>query len=83
VQVGGRDIVASYDNTYESLGIFYNDTGETIKEVDFFGNSDHGKLQRVETVKAGSFWHAWANFFRQTDINRSEQPGTAPKNEAA
>lgn len=71
VKVGGRDIVVSYDNEYESLGIYYNDTGKTITEVDFFGESDQGKLKRVETVKAGPFWMSWANFFPNTDINRA------------
>ena len=70
VNVGGRDIVVSYDNEYESLGIFYNDTGKQITRINFFGESDQGKLKRVETVRAGSFWLGWANFFPQTDINR-------------
>lgn len=60
-------------NTIESLGIFYNDTGKEITKVDFFGESDQGKLPRVETVRAGSFWLGWANFFPQTDINRVDQ----------
>jgi len=73
VNVGGRDIVAAYDGDYESLGIYYNDSGNIIKKVDFFGESDHGKLNRVETVKAGSFWHVWANFFPDTDFNRTSE----------
>ncbi|SDL76727.1 DUF3179 domain-containing (seleno)protein [Aliiruegeria lutimaris] len=74
-QVGGRGIVAQYDNTFESLGIWYNDSGEPVSQIDFFGNSDKGKLERVETVKAGSFWHVWANFFPTTDINRPNSVG--------
>lgn len=70
VKVGGRDIVVAYDNVYESLGIYYNDSGNKVTKIDFFGESDQGKLERVETVRAASFWHAWANFFPQTDINR-------------
>ena len=70
VSVGGRDIVADYDNVYESVGIWYNDTGKPISKVDFFGESDHGKLERVETVKAGGFWHVWSNYFPETDFNR-------------
>jgi len=70
VKVGGRDIVVSYDNNYESLGIFYNDTGDEVTKIDFFGESDQGKLKRVETVKAGAFWMSWANFFPKTDFNR-------------
>jgi len=73
VKVGDRDIVASYDNIYESVGIWYNDSGNPIQHVDFFGESDQGQLARVESVKAGSFWHVWANFFPDTDINRIAQ----------
>jgi len=73
VKVGNRDIVASYDNRYESMGVWYNDSGKPIQQVDFFGESDQGLLARVETVKAGSFWHVWANFFPETDINRIAQ----------
>ncbi len=70
VKVGGRDIIAAYDNYYESLGVFYNDTGKMIEKIDFFGESDHGKLKRVESMKSGPFWCVWANFFPDTDINR-------------
>jgi len=81
VKVGDRDIVASYDNIYESVGIWYNDSGNPIQHVDFFGESDQGRLARVETVKAGSFWHVWANFFPDTDINRIAQ--TSPGEQTA
>ncbi len=81
VKVGDRDIVASYDNRYESVGIWYNDSGNPIQHVDFFGESDQGRLARVETVKAGSFWHVWANFFPDTDINRIAQ--TSPREQTA
>jgi hypothetical protein len=80
VKVGNRDIVASYDNRYESVGIWYNDSGNPIQHVDFFGESDQGRLDRVETVKAGSFWHVWANFFPDPDINRVAQ--TSPGEQA-
>jgi hypothetical protein len=70
VKVGGRDIVVDYDNTYESVGIWYNDSGKPVFKVDFFGESDQGKLERVETVKAGGFWHVWSNYFPETDFNR-------------
>jgi hypothetical protein len=68
--IGGRDVVVAYDPIYESLGVWYNDSGVSISEIDFFGKSDQGQLQRVETLKPGMFWHAWAEFFPQTDINR-------------
>lgn len=70
VKVGGRDIVVHYDNFYESVGIWYNDTGKPVTKIDFFGESDQGKLARVESVKAGGFWHVWSNYFPETDFNR-------------
>lgn len=70
VQVGGRDIVVAYDQQFESVGVFYNDTGSPVTSVDFRGESDKGKLARVETVKAGSYWCVWVNYFPETDLNR-------------
>ncbi|WP_377190552.1 DUF3179 domain-containing (seleno)protein [Ruegeria meonggei] len=68
--VGGRDIVISLDPRYESLGVWYNDSGKPITRCDFWGASDRGQLQRVETLRAGVFWHVWSEFFPDTDINR-------------
>lgn len=68
--VGGRDIVVSYDPIFESLGVWYNESDAPVSAIDFFGMSDQGQLQRVETLKPGMFWHAWAEFFPHTEINR-------------
>jgi hypothetical protein len=68
--VGGRNIVVQYDPKYESVGVWYNDSGSPVKEIDFFGNSDQGQLMRVETLKSGMFWHVWVEFFPHTDVNR-------------
>ncbi|HDY83978.1 MAG: hypothetical protein DRQ65_01350 [Gammaproteobacteria bacterium] len=70
VQVGGRAIVVAYDPEFDSVGVFYNDSGSLVTSVDFRGESDRGKLARVETVKAGSYWCVWVNFFPETDLNR-------------
>ena len=70
-RVGGRDIVVYGDRRYESLGVWYNDSGEPVGEMDFFGKSDQGQLRRVETLKPGMFWHVWAEYFPETDINRT------------
>ena len=65
-----RDIVVAYDPKYESVGAWYNDSGVPVTQIDFFGNSDQGRLKRVETLKSGMFWHVWVEFFQHTDINR-------------
>ncbi len=71
-RVGGRDVVVSLDPRYESLGVWYNDSGQPVTRCDFWGVSDQGQLQRVETLRAGVFWHVWSEFFPNTDINRVE-----------
>ncbi|SMO90423.1 DUF3179 domain-containing (seleno)protein [Ruegeria faecimaris] len=68
--VGGRDVVVSLDPKYESLGVWYNDFGQPVSHCDFWGHSDQGQLKRVETLRAGAFWHVWSEFFPNTDINR-------------
>jgi hypothetical protein len=68
--IGGHSIVIAWDPIYESLGAWYNESGIPITEIDFFGASDQGTLNRVETLKSGLFWHVWVEFFRNTDINR-------------
>ncbi len=68
--VGGRDVVVSLDPKYESLGVWYNDSGQPVTRCDFWGQSDQGPLTRVETLRAGVFWHVWSEFFPHTDINR-------------
>ncbi|MGV6803079.1 MAG: DUF3179 domain-containing (seleno)protein [Ruegeria sp.] len=69
--VGGRDVVVSLDPKYESLGVWYNDSGKPVTRCDFWGQSDQGQLKRVETLRAGVFWHVWSEFFPNTDINRA------------
>lgn len=70
-EVGGRDFVVAWDPRFESLGVWHNDTGEPVTEIDFFGNTKTGKLTRAETLKPGLFWHVWVEFFPHTDINRT------------
>jgi hypothetical protein len=68
-----RSIVMNWDSIYESVGAWYNDCPVAVTRVDFFGDSDRGQLERVETLKSGLFWHVWAEFFKNTDINRIDE----------
>ncbi|MEM7026026.1 MAG: DUF3179 domain-containing (seleno)protein [Pseudomonadota bacterium] len=68
--VGGRPLVVACHQRYESIGAWWNDSGAPVGDIDFFGHADRGKLPRVETLKSGVFWHVWAEFFPDTDINR-------------
>ena len=69
-EVGGQPLVVAWDPHYESLGVWYNDSDAPVTEIDFFGNTPAGQLKRVEVLKSGLFWHVWAEFFPQTDVNR-------------
>lgn len=71
VQVGGRDVVLVYDERWNAVGAFYNDTGTAIDQVSIMGETgEAGRLSRVETLKSDVFWFIWANFHRDTDVNR-------------
>jgi len=70
VNIGGKDIVVAYDAVFDSIGVYYNTTGSSVEEINFFGDTPSGRLSRVETVKAGAYWFIWCNFFPQTDLNR-------------
>ena len=78
--VDGRAIVVAWDPIYESMGVYYNDTGAPITSIDFFGNTGQSKLARAENLKAGLFWHVWVEFFPHTDINRTESQLEAGRN---
>ncbi|MEM9394133.1 MAG: DUF3179 domain-containing (seleno)protein [Pseudomonadota bacterium] len=70
-EVGGQSLVAAWDPGYESLNVWVNTTGAPVTEIDFFGTTAEGvRLRRSPDVKAGLFWHVWAEFFPHTDINR-------------
>lgn len=71
VQIGGRDLVILYDETYDSVAAYYNDTGTAIGYVNLFGESDQGHLRRVETLKSAVFWFIWYDFNKSTDVNRA------------
>ena len=69
-EVGGHVLVVAWDPRYESLGVWYNDTGAPVNEIDIYGNTPAGQLKRVEALRPGLFWHVWVEFFPHTDINR-------------
>ena len=68
-RLGDRNIVVAYDPEFQSVGVYYNDSDTPVTRIDFWGESDQGKLARVETVKAGTYWCVWVNYFPETDLN--------------
>lgn len=69
-EVGGQPVVVTWDPIFENMNVWVNDTGETVKEIDFSGKTPSRNLARSPDVKPGLFWHVWAEFFPHTDINR-------------
>lgn len=72
--VGGQNVVASWDDNFESLGIWKRPSHRPINEtVDVHGNVKGSEslksLERLNTVKNGLFWYVWQNFFPQTRVN--------------
>jgi len=71
-RIGGRAIVISYDEGFDSVGAFYNETGSAVERVDMHGRTARGQqLARVESLKNEAFWFIWANFYKDTDVNRA------------
>jgi len=72
VQIGGRGVVIARDDQYDTVGAFYNDSGTAVTGIDVHGRTDTGLvLERVETLKSEAFWFIWANFHRNSDVNRA------------
>ena len=71
-RIGGRAVVVGLDAEADAVVAFYNDTGAPVERVDVFGRTDDGaQLARVETLKNEAFWFIWANFYKDTDVNRA------------
>ena len=70
VEIGNRDIVIAYHKDFDSVGMYYNDTGKAVTRIEFGGLSDQGQLHRLDTMKAEAYWVVWQNFYPQTAVNR-------------
>lgn len=69
-EIGNRNIVVAYHEDFDSVGMYYNDTGTLVTRIEFGGESDQGQLPRLETMKSQAYWAVWQNFFPQSDVNR-------------
>lgn len=74
VAIDGRDIVVAYHKDFDSVGMYYNDTGKSVASIEFGGETDQDHLVRLETMKAQAYWVVWQNFFPKSDVNRSPKP---------
>ena len=69
VEVGGVPIVLTYDEDHDCLAAFARPSRAPIKQLDFRGNSEAGKLPNVAAFYPGMYWFAWCNFFPHTTLN--------------
>ena len=68
--LGGREIVIAWFARYETLGAFFADRqGQSlaITEVDPYGQSDAGQLERVNLFP-GVLWMVWSHWYPDTRI---------------
>ena len=66
-EVGGQGIVLHYSLEHDTLGIFYRESNTEISEIDVYGNSSEGKLERVASYN-GVFWMVWSHFYPDTGV---------------
>jgi len=70
-RIGDREITLYVSPEYDTLAAFYNDTGAAIESIDVRGCLPSGDvLERVSSLKSAIFWFIWANFHKDTDVNR-------------
>ena len=70
VTLSGRPVVIAWFAEYQTLGAFYADRDNqtlAVDEVDPYGNSNAGKLQRVQLFP-GVLWMVWSHWFPETQI---------------
>ena len=68
--LNGRQLVIAWFSDLQTLGAFYADHNKqalSVSEVDPYGNSNAGKLQRVQLFP-GVLWMVWSHWFPDTRI---------------
>ena len=71
-QVGGTPIVLRFDAELDTLGIFYRKGDSEVMEIDVYGNTPEGKLQRVPSFN-GVFWMVWSHFYPNTSLRHNNR----------
>lgn len=68
--LNGRQLVVAWFFEFQTLGAFYADRNNqtlSVTEVDPYGNSSAGKLERVQLFP-GVLWMVWSHWFPDTGI---------------
>ncbi len=68
--IGDIPIVIYYDKKYDVITFFkrtINGNTVTIKNIDVYGNSSYGKLERFPSYN-GLLWMVWSHFYPETEL---------------
>ncbi|MDH3998627.1 MAG: DUF3179 domain-containing protein [Desulfuromonadales bacterium] len=70
IQLGGETIVLAWFPEYETYGVFkgeLNGQPVTVSQIDPYGKTPEGKLERLNT-SPGVFWMVWSHWFPETKV---------------
>ena len=70
IQLGGENIVLAWFPEYETYGVFkgeLNGKAVTVNQVDPYGQTPDGKLERLNAFP-GVFWMVWSHWFPETKV---------------
>ncbi len=67
-EIGGEKIVLAHIEDYDTIAAFHAD--DEINQIDLFGNSNAGKLARVNSFRSKVYWGVWQHYFPGTALNR-------------
>lgn len=68
--IGGQPVTVAWFPEYETLGAFsriVNGNVLEVSEVDVYGNTQHGKLERIPQYPH-VFWMVWSHWFPKTKV---------------
>lgn len=68
--IGGQSLLVVYHRNFHTVGVFSREiNGKVIdvKKIDVYGNTRHGRLERVPYYN-GIFWMVWSHFFPETGL---------------
>ena len=70
LELGGQHLLLAWFPEYETLGVFKNQDNtslDNVVEIDPYGNTENGKLERIQTYP-GVLWMIWSHWFPETKL---------------
>lgn len=71
ISLGSKNVVVAYHRKFDSIGMYVNDSNQPVKNIEFGGASDAGKLERLASMKSEVYWVVWQAYFPHTEVNRA------------